>query len=100
MDFPALMMAQRSPLSPVVLSPNDGRRAFARTRTLLLLAVCALALVVTGGCNKSMKGGQVNIQKICTFQMTATESEAIQQEHDWNMDMDECVIIMDTENEG
>ena len=98
MDFPALMMAQRSPLSPVVPSPNDGRRAFISARTLLLVG-CFL-LLVTGGCNKSMKGGQVNIQKICTFQMTATESAAIQQEHDWNMDMDECVIIMDTENEG
>ncbi len=96
MDFPALMMAQRSPNSPVVPSPNDGRRAFARTRTLLLLAVCALALVVTGGCNRSMKSGKVSLQRVCALEMVAGESGSLQ-EHDWNVDMQECVIILDTE---
>ena len=90
MIFPAPMTASHSPFLRV-LSPNNGRG---------LLVVSCILLLCVGGCNKSMKGGQVNIQKICTFQMTATESEAIQQEHDWNMDMDECVIIMDTENEN
>lgn len=96
MNFPALMTAY-SPSLLRVLSPNDGRRAFARTRTLLL-AGCAL-LLVTGGC-KSTRAAQVNVQKICSFQMTAGENTTNHDTRDWTMNMDECVIIMNTENEG
>ena len=93
MNFPALMTAPPTPLLRV-LSPNDGRRAFARTRTLLAV-ICVLALF-TGGCNKSMKSGKVSLQRVCALEMVAGESGSLQ-EHDWNVDMQECVIILDTE---
>ena len=89
MIFPAPMTASHSPFLRV-LSPNNGRG---------LLVVSCILLLCVGGCNKSNKTAQVNVQKICTFQMSAAESTISHDTRDWNFDLDECVIILDTENE-
>ena len=86
MTLPAPMAAP-IPTLLRVLSPNNGRG---------LLVVSCILLLCVGGCNKSMKSGKVSLQRVCALEMVAGESGSLQ-EHDWNVDMQECVIILDTE---